>query len=251
MKVKRLKKAKKHLAFYINNYKFRQPYQVLVDGTFCFTALANKTNIREQIPKYLQGEVKLLTTSCIAKEVENLGHTFYGALTILKNFPLHKCDHEKAPTSAAKCVLSMLKGNNPSRYIVATQDAALQAKLKLIPGVPTMYLHGPAPILAPPSEEDKGSAEFSNQVSVKNADVERLKQLKESMAKKGLLPQTPRPSQELIKVKRKKGPNPLSCKKKQKKPTLTQPAPSSGKVRKRQRVKVSAHIKEALKQSIK
>ncbi|CAG5101794.1 Similar to UTP23: rRNA-processing protein UTP23 homolog (Homo sapiens) [Cotesia congregata] len=223
MKVKRLKKAKKHLAFYINNYKFRQPYQVLVDGTFCFHALANKTNIREQIPKYLQGEVKLLTTSCIAKEVENLGHKFYGALTILKNFPLHK-------------------------YIVATQDATLQGKLKLIPGVPTMYLHGPAPILAPPSEEDKGSAEFSNQVSVKNAEVERLKELKESMAKKGLLPQTPQPSQEFTKVKRKKGPNPLSCKKKQKKPTLTQPAPSSGKVRKRQRVKVSAHIKEALKQ---
>lgn len=39
MKIQRLKKVQKNLAFFVNNYKFRQPYQILIDGTFCFAAL--------------------------------------------------------------------------------------------------------------------------------------------------------------------------------------------------------------------
>lgn len=39
MKIARLKKVQKNLAFFANNYKFREPYQVLIDGTFAFAAL--------------------------------------------------------------------------------------------------------------------------------------------------------------------------------------------------------------------
>lgn len=38
MKVTRYKKANKRLSFYINNFSYRAPIQVLVDGTFCFAA---------------------------------------------------------------------------------------------------------------------------------------------------------------------------------------------------------------------
>ncbi|XP_008544724.1 rRNA-processing protein UTP23 homolog [Microplitis demolitor] len=250
MKVKRVRKAKKNLSFYINFYKFRKPFQVLIDGTFCHAALQNKTNINEQLPKYFQAEVKLLTTTCVITEIEKLGHEVYGALMVLKKFGLHKCPHGKTPTSGAKCLLSMVKDNNPSRYIVATQDMRLQTKLKNLPGVPVMYLHGPAPILAPPSEADKERAKATVKVST-SVQEETLKELKESLEKKGELPPTvTKPTGEFVKVKRKKGPNPLSCKKKQKKPALTQPTQNSGKVRKRKRVKISAHIKEALKQTM-
>lgn len=39
MKIARYKKAQKTLSFYRNNFGFREPYQILIDATFCQTAL--------------------------------------------------------------------------------------------------------------------------------------------------------------------------------------------------------------------
>ena len=59
MKVKRYKHCRKYLGFYRNNFNFREPHQVLVDGTFSQLALKNKINIKEQLPKYLGGDVQV------------------------------------------------------------------------------------------------------------------------------------------------------------------------------------------------
>jgi len=53
MKIKRYKKVHKILRFYSLHFGFRKPYQVLVDGTLCMTALKNKINLNEQLTKYL------------------------------------------------------------------------------------------------------------------------------------------------------------------------------------------------------
>jgi len=76
MKIKRYKKVNKYLTFYENNYKFRPPYQILLDGTFCQYALKYKVNISEQLPKYFGNEVKLFTTSCVINEIQNIGNSF-------------------------------------------------------------------------------------------------------------------------------------------------------------------------------
>lgn len=73
MKITRYKRAQRNLLFYRNYFDFRPPYQILLDATFCQAALKNKINIKEQIPKYLNDEVKLLTTVCIVNETEKLG----------------------------------------------------------------------------------------------------------------------------------------------------------------------------------
>lgn len=39
MKVTRYKKANKRINFYINNFKYRPPIQMLIDGTFCYAAI--------------------------------------------------------------------------------------------------------------------------------------------------------------------------------------------------------------------
>lgn len=44
-------------------------FRVLVDGTFCNAALANKINLREQLPKYLGGDVEIATTKCVLAEL--------------------------------------------------------------------------------------------------------------------------------------------------------------------------------------
>lgn len=39
MRIRRYKKAFKSLSFYVNNFGFHKPFQLLIDGTFCFAAL--------------------------------------------------------------------------------------------------------------------------------------------------------------------------------------------------------------------
>ena len=76
MKGKRLKHQKKCLNFYEKNFRYKPPYKLLLDGTFCKAALKFKVNIMEQMPKYLDAEVKYFTTKCCIAECEALGKEF-------------------------------------------------------------------------------------------------------------------------------------------------------------------------------
>lgn len=247
MKTSRQKKARKYLAFFINNFKFRQPFQVLIDGNFAFAALENKFNIQDQLPKYFQFETKLLTTPCVILETEKLGEVSKavgGAMQIVKQYSVHKCGHEKKPVSGAKCLRSMVGKDNPSRYIIATQDRELQDILRKIPGVPVMYLHGKAPTLESPSEASRVYAEnIRKGLGMTSWEKENIKTLKRVAGIKEDIEEKPK------KKRKKGGPNPLSCLKKKKKPQV-QPisavSQKSGKVKKRKKMKIASHIKEAL-----
>jgi len=245
MKISRLKKVQKNLGFFVNNYKFREPYQVLIDGTFSFAALENKFSIQEQLPKYFQAETKLLTTQCVILETEKLGPKVYGAMLIVKQFAVHRCGHEKNPTSGSKCLRSMLGKDNPSRYLVATQDRELQDRIRSIPGVPLIYLHGRAPTLEPPSQASRIHAgNLLKGIGMSSTQQETIKSLLQTS---GLATE----EQSKPKKKRKKGgPNPLSVKKKKKPSAVMQKsANTSGRIRKRKKVKLPTHIKEVLKAS--
>ncbi|KYM88667.1 rRNA-processing protein UTP23 like protein [Atta colombica] len=244
MKTLRVKKARKTLGFYVNNYKFHQPFQVLVDGTFAFAALQNKFNIQEQLAKYFQSETKLLTTACIISETEKLGifsPAVNGATQIVKQYVIHRCGHEKKSINGSKCFLSMIGKDNSARYIVATQDRELQDKLRIIPGVPLVYLHGKVPTLASPSEASRKHAEAMQKgLGMSTWEKENIKILRKQA---GLEEKETK----LKKKKKKGGPNPLSCLKKKKKPEtiLKKNGVKSGKVRRR-KIKIAPHIKEAL-----
>ena len=75
-KVKRRNQVKKMLFFCKTNFGFEPPYKVLIDGTFCKEALVYKVNIREQLPKYLEADARLLTTACAKAECEKYGSTY-------------------------------------------------------------------------------------------------------------------------------------------------------------------------------
>lgn len=246
MKSNRQKKARKTLGFFINNFKFRQPFQILIDGTFAFAALENKFNIQDQLSKYFQSETKLLTTPCIILETEKLASfskAVGGATQIVKQYAIHKCGHEKRPVIGAKCLRSMVGKDNPSRYIIATQDREFQDALRKIPGVPLMYLHGKAPTLESPSEASRKYAEdIRKGLGMSAWEKENVKTLKRAA---GIAEET----EEKPKKKRKKGgPNPLSCLKKKKKTEVgtSKAKEKSGKVKKRRKTKLAAHVKEAL-----
>ncbi|XP_072381417.1 rRNA-processing protein UTP23 homolog [Diabrotica undecimpunctata] len=239
MKVKRYKKVNKHIRFFINNYGFRQPFQVLVDGTFCYCALNNKVNIADNIPRYLQGEVKLLTTQCAIIEMENLGAKLNGALIILKQYGVHKCGHEGNPITGSKCFLKMLGKSNENHYIIGTQDRDLQEKVRHIPGVPLLYLHLKTPVLEKPSEVSTKEAE-SKLSTLTDFEKRALEEIKKQNG-----------SDERPKKKKKKGPNPLSCKKKTKKshvqtPIVKKEGQSEKEKKQRKRIKLAKHVKEVL-----
>ena len=65
--------------------------------------------------------MKLLTTQCVILETEKLAHLekkLNGALQIIKQFPLHKCGHQKNSVSGSKCLKSMVGNDNAARYFI-------------------------------------------------------------------------------------------------------------------------------------
>ncbi|XP_019726416.1 rRNA-processing protein UTP23 homolog [Hippocampus comes] len=237
MKIKRQKIAKKTLSFYKYNFNFREPFQILIDGTFCQVALKNKIQIKEQMPKYLMGEVQLCTTNCALKELESLGKELVGAKIILQRYQVRKCHHLKSPVPASECLLSMLETTNPHHYFVATQDFKLTTGLKKIPGVPLLYIILNTIVLDKPSQsslDQVQAAQLGELVSP--AQQQNLHTMKEEQ---GIIKNADRRGK---KRKRKPhNPNPLSCLKKKKKKGPTPPLKKIEPGQKRSRSRHKKH----------
>ncbi|NP_001039134.1 rRNA-processing protein UTP23 homolog [Xenopus tropicalis] len=230
MKITRQKHAKKYLTFYRFNFGLREPYQVLLDGTFCQAALRNKIQIKEQLPKYLMGEVQLCTSHCVMKELQSLGKELYGAKLIAQRFQVRSCSHFQNPVSGSTCLLSLTADGNPHHYFIATQDQELAAKVKKRAGVPLMFIIQNTIVLDKPSPKSLARVEAlqSNQL-VPEHQRHSIKHLKDEQ---GVAKDSERKGK---KRKRVKGPNPLSCIKKKKKAPQQQPAASTSAQTKRKR----------------
>ncbi|KAM5157045.1 rRNA-processing protein UTP23 homolog [Mantella aurantiaca] len=229
MKITRQKHAKKNLSFYRNNFRFREPYQVLLDGTFCQAALKNQIQIKEQLPKYLMGEVQLCTTHCVLKELESLGKELYGAKLIAQRFQVQSCAHSKSPVGGSACLLSMIADNNPHHYFIATQDHILGNKVRKKAGVPLMFIIQNTIVLDKPSPKSVSHVKaVQNSELVPDHQKQNLEHLKDEQ---GVAPTAQRRGK---KRKRIAGPNPLSCIKKKKK-TPGQPITATPDQQKRKR----------------
>lgn len=140
------------------------------------------------------------------------------------------------------------------RYIIATQDRDLQESVRKVPGVPLFYLHQKVPTLEPPSPaSQKKALEYRTTVGMNAQQAETIVLLKK---RSGIAVEEAEKSVGK-KKRKKKGPNPLSCKKKKK--TLNSAhqtkdsedkngeKTSGGKIGKRKKIKIPKHVKEALK----
>ncbi len=163
--------------------------------------------IKDQMPKILgatrKEKVELYVTKCVMKELEHIGIIVGGALFIAKTLTCFECGHESG--SGASCISKLVGNKNTSKYIVASQDEALKAAVRAVPGCPLILLHGGLiPILEAPS-----------QVSLEMSKAAELKKLTVKDWERSKLPELRRQDAKALRKKRKiKGPNPLSCKKK-------------------------------------
>ncbi|NXG21651.1 UTP23 protein, partial [Grallaria varia] len=230
MGVTRQKHAKKIMRFYRHSFQFREPFQVLLDGTFCQAALRNKIQIREQLPGYLGGAAQLCTTRCVIKELESLGKALYGAKLIAQRFEVRNCSHHKDPVSGSTCLLSMIEDGNPHHFFIATQDQDLSNKVKKKPGIPLLFIIQNTMVLDKPSSK---SLAFVQKLQTNQLVPEYQKQsIVELKEKEGLAKQE---GEKRRKRKRAGGPNPLSCLKKKKKKTPEGQEPSAEKKKRRKR----------------
>ncbi|NXP05313.1 UTP23 protein, partial [Thinocorus orbignyianus] len=244
MKLKRQKHAKRNMGFYKHNFHFREPFQVLLDGTFCQAALRNKIQIREQLPGYLGGATQLFTTRCVLKELESLGKALYGAKLIAQRFKLRSCSHHKDPVSGSACLLSMIEEGNPHHFFVATQDQELASKVKKKAGVPLLFIIQNTMVLDKPSPKSLAFVQKSQMNElVPEHQKQSIVQLKE---KEGLAKQE---GEKRRKRKRAGGPNPLSCLKKKKKTQEGQEPSEKKKRRKRKRNRVKAEAMQSVQKS--
>ena len=98
---------------------------------------------------------------------------------------------------------------------VRVSTLCYRSKIRVVTGVPLLYLHGNCPTLEKPSGLTSKLVEKTSEDRLLTSHQEMtIKQLKKKVFGE------PEPSEPRKKKKRKgpKGPNPLSCKKKQKKP---------------------------------
>ncbi|XP_074997356.1 rRNA-processing protein UTP23 homolog [Calonectris borealis] len=246
MKLRRQKHAKKNMGFYKHNFHFRQPFQVLLDGTFCQAALRNKIQIREQLPGYLDGATQLCTTRCVLKELESLGKALYGAKLIAQRFQVRNCSHHKDPVSGSACLLSMIEEGNPHHFFIATQDQDLANKVKKKAGVPLLFIIQNTMVLDKPSPKSLAFVQkLQTDQLVPEHQKQSIVQLKE---REGLAKQE---GEKRRKRKRAGGPNPLSCLKKKKKKTQEgqEPAAEKKKRRKRKRNRIKAEAMQPVQKN--
>ncbi|KAI9140173.1 Fcf1-domain-containing protein [Paraphysoderma sedebokerense] len=205
MRVKRQKQCKRIMALYHTSFGFREPYQVIADGTFVNVALSFRMNIEAQVPKVLLGESKLMTTPCIKNELYSLGQEFGPAIGASKNFELRRC-HHKPYKSASDCIKELIGESNKHNYVVATQDPHLRSELRSIPGVPLLYLSNSILVLEPhsPATLLKANKVENGKVQVSEVEKKLLQKIAPLEKKENL---------KKPKKRKAKAPNPLSCRK--------------------------------------
>lgn len=212
MKVKRHKRIRKHLQYYLITYGIRPPYKVLLDGAFLQAALENKVLIKEQIPKLLQEETSVMVTKCVVHALKEAGSFFRGAAMIGDKLAHARCAHTGV-VPPGECLRQLLADGNPDQFLVGAQEVELRNWVRNRPKIPLMFLRGPVPVMEPPSGSSKSLElqERTKKTGLTSSERAVLKELRGDG--KPSLKKAPKKK----KPKGPKQPNPLSMKKKKKK----------------------------------
>ena len=159
--------------------------------------------VKDMVEKIVQGDVILMSTNCVRKELKFLGVTCNRALS----FANRQCDtancHDRpivAPPS--KCISTIIGATNPGRFLVCTLDEGLLKLVEAVPGVPCLTISYAKMSMRSPSAASLAAVSSRNAGLRAPLTPEERKLLVSAKEENG------------IKKKKKKikGPNPLSVK---------------------------------------
>ncbi|KAI5966741.1 uncharacterized protein KGF55_000150 [Candida pseudojiufengensis] len=205
---------------YHYTFKFREPYQIIVDSNIIIKCSDSSYNITNGFNKTIQSENKPMITQCCIQALYDTKNE--KAISIAKYFERRKCNH-RTPINPQDCIESIvdINGENKHRYIVASQDNELRSKLRQIPGIPLIYINKSSVMVMEQLSDAslKYSQNFENKKLIAGLnDSKAGKQVKRDNEKENDGEDDGKGEGEPVKKKRKgpSGPNPLSIKKKKK-----------------------------------
>lgn len=153
MRQKRAKSYRKQLLVYSHTFKFREPYQTLVDDEIVQTAYDSKFNLWKGLQNTLQADVKILITQCCMQKLYATENQHL--IDMAKQYERRRCNHPpKDPKEPIDCIQDVINvnGTNKHRYVLASQNIELRRKLRRIPGVPIIHINRAVMILEPLSD---------------------------------------------------------------------------------------------------
>ncbi|CAF1625329.1 unnamed protein product [Rotaria magnacalcarata] len=248
MKLSRHKFIRRLLNYYRTHFDIEIPFIILIDGTFAFEALQWKIQIDEQLKAYLETEqIICSTTLCAIKETELLGGIGFGAMLILKQYDIVKCNHYPS-ISAEKCFQQILIKDTTKKYFLASQSLSLREYChNHRPDLPTMLITHNAINLERPSLNSRSIVEEKKKerTNLSKHESNILKKRKHELN----LDQDENNVEK--KKKKKHGINPLSMKKKKTMNSINQTVNNKSEKMTRRRtrqLRMSSHLKEHLKE---
>lgn len=146
MRGKRSKAYRKLLKQFELAFNFHQPYQVLVDADLVKDAHRFAMDLPQYLSNTLHGEVKILITQCSMRHLyaQNKEPGINKVIDKAKGFERRRCSHHPEefpePLSTPECLGSVVGATNKHRYVVASQDREVRAKMRRIAGVPLVYI---------------------------------------------------------------------------------------------------------------
>ncbi|CAO3617537.1 unnamed protein product [Cunninghamella blakesleeana] len=206
MRPKTLRLYKKAMHSYSIGFGFRQPFQILLDSTFCKLATDQRINLTNDLQTILSSQTRPMVTECTINELRKSGD--HRAVHTAKQFEIRKCKH-KPSVASHKCTLELVGLKNEKRFCIATQDEEIIRQLHEIPGIPIIKIKNGLIVLEPLTNKTKDEIQKIELAKTlpSGREAEHLNKSKTNQT----------PSSDIVHKKRKaKGPNPLSMKKKKK-----------------------------------
>lgn len=222
MRQKRAKSYRKQMLVYNHAFKFREPYQVLIDDQLVLDCQKSHYDLVGGLKRTLQAEVKPMITQCSMQALYATKNQ--DAIEIGKEFERRRCNHPpreaKPPTECIESIVNV-KGSNKHRYVVASQEVTLRRKLRKVPGVPLIHMSRSVMVMEPLSGASSQINEtLEKEKLLKGLNDPKVAGLKVEPSVENEMELENQPP--VKKRKGPKGPNPLSVKKKQKKPEQQQ-----------------------------
>jgi U3 small nucleolar RNA-associated protein 23 len=234
MRGKRSKQYRKLMHAYALTFGFRAPYQVMLSATIIRDAARFKMQLGHMLSNTLHGEIKPMITQCcirhLYKAVPEPGQERdkEAWIEVAKQAERRRCGHHELeePLSELECISSVLdpkgSGTNKHRYVVATQDREVRAKMREVAGVPLVYINRSVMVMEPMAQHSAEVREAEEKGKVRAG----LKSRRGAVVVSGETRKVEGEGEEATESapKRKKpkgpsGPNPLSVKKPKKEKT--------------------------------
>ncbi|GMF29648.1 unnamed protein product [Phytophthora lilii] len=219
LRAKGIRKALRQFHFLCG---IKAPYKVLLDGNFVAMCVQMKVDVRERVPKYLQvkpHECEFFVPRAALDELRVLGEATKEAYELAKSFKVAEAyDQEQtqqdAPVDVSKVIQSIIGEKNDGKFVVCTQEVELRKALRLVPGVPLIYLNRSVLVFEEISRATLAIVRQEEKRNLAKLDVNEKRKLEQMQ--EGEQGEDHAEQQRLTK-KRAKGPNPLSVKKPTKK----------------------------------